>query len=237
MPDRIEDVEVILSDAVAPACGAAQHLFKKDARADPAEKDQVADFRHIDAGGEQIHGDGDIGQPLVLELPDHAFGSVDGARDLGDGVVGDGDAAGFELLLEDPYDHVGMIVGGGEDEGFLFAVRIEMFDQFLRHGAVEVFRQHQLVEVVDLELHLIGNVFDVGDLPGGRIVDRNGVAFFPLDALFGKAGDELMGRFMVHQPAVDDGLPVGVCIDTGLPKISMVCGAGVAVRPILTASK
>ena len=85
--DGIEDVEVILSDAIAPAGGTTQHLLKKDARADAADKDQVADFGHIDACRQQIDCDGDIGQALILELPDRAFRAVNGARDLGNGLI------------------------------------------------------------------------------------------------------------------------------------------------------
>ena len=56
----------------------------------------------------------------------------------------------------------------------------------LGYRAVKIFSEHQLVEVVDLQLDLIGNVFDVGDLTGGRIIHGNGVALIPFDAFFGQ---------------------------------------------------
>ena len=63
-----------LFDPVAAASGTAQHLLEKDARTNTSDKDQIADLGHVDAGGEQIHGDGDVGQAFVLKLADHTSG-------------------------------------------------------------------------------------------------------------------------------------------------------------------
>jgi hypothetical protein len=50
------------------------------------------------------------------------------------------------------------------------------------------------------------------------------------------SGEDPDGRLVVDEVAVDDGLPVAV-VEDGRPKISVVWRAGVAVRPMRTASK
>ena len=68
--DRVVDLEDGLADLVAAPGGAADHLLVQDARAHPAHEDEMADGRHVDAGGQQVHGDGDAGQALVLVAAD-----------------------------------------------------------------------------------------------------------------------------------------------------------------------
>src|SRR5690606_25255666 len=73
---RVVDAEHRLADFVATAGGAAFHLLVENARAHAAHEHQVADARHVDAGGEQVDGDGDVGEALVLVAADqliHAF--------------------------------------------------------------------------------------------------------------------------------------------------------------------
>ncbi|MNZ30845.1 hypothetical protein D3C78_481310 [compost metagenome] len=68
--DRVIDAEHGLADLVAAAGGAALHLLVEDARTHPAHEHQMADARHVDAGGEQVDGDGDARVTLVLVLAD-----------------------------------------------------------------------------------------------------------------------------------------------------------------------
>jgi len=57
-------------------------------------------------------------------LPDHAARTVNGARDLGNGLIRDGNAGGFELLFQNLDNCICMVVGGGENQCFLIAVGI-----------------------------------------------------------------------------------------------------------------
>jgi hypothetical protein len=82
--DRVEDAEDLLADVVAAAGGAAQHLLVEDAAPHPAQEHDVADGRHVDAGGEQVHGDRDRRVALVLEAADELERLVGGAGDLED---------------------------------------------------------------------------------------------------------------------------------------------------------
>ena len=85
----VEDAEGLLADLVAQARGAAEHLVEQDAAVDPAQEDEVADLGHVDAGGEQVHGDGDVGLALVLVAADQLQRLVGGAGDLDDRIVVD----------------------------------------------------------------------------------------------------------------------------------------------------
>ena len=58
------------ADGVTPAGGAANHLLAQDARLDAAQEHEVADGGHVDAGGEQIDGDGNAGKALVFVAAD-----------------------------------------------------------------------------------------------------------------------------------------------------------------------
>ena len=87
MPHRVEDAEGLLADVLAQPGGAPEHLVEQDAAVDPAQEDQVADLGHVHAGGEQVHGDGDVGVALVLVAADQLERPVGGAGDLDDGVV------------------------------------------------------------------------------------------------------------------------------------------------------
>src|SRR6185369_14206043 len=64
--DRVVDLEDGFADVVAAAGGAADHLFVEDARTDAAHEDEVGDGGNVDAGGQQVDGDGDVGVALVL---------------------------------------------------------------------------------------------------------------------------------------------------------------------------
>ena len=55
------------ADLGAQARRAAKHLLVKDAAVDPAQEDKVLDLRHVDAGGQQVDRDRDLGQRVVAE--------------------------------------------------------------------------------------------------------------------------------------------------------------------------
>ena len=66
-----------------------EHLVEEDAAVHPAQEDEVADLGHVDAGREQVDGDGDVRVALVLVAADELQRLVGGAGDLHDGVVVD----------------------------------------------------------------------------------------------------------------------------------------------------
>src|SRR5262249_48168721 len=84
---RVEDPKSLLANLVAPAGGAAKHLVEKDAAIDAAQEHEVADLRHVHAGGEQVHRNRDIWVALVLVAADQLQWLVCSARDLDDSIV------------------------------------------------------------------------------------------------------------------------------------------------------
>ena len=98
--DRIEDAEGLLADFVAKPRRAPEHLFVKDAAVDPTEEDQVGNARHVDAGREQVHGDGDLRQGVVAIGADQGPHAIDAAGHLADGRVFDLAIAGLHGLLD-----------------------------------------------------------------------------------------------------------------------------------------
>ena len=64
--DGIKDTEDLLADFVAESGAPPQHLLIKNAAPDPTQEHEVHNRRHVDAGGEEIDGDGDARLPLVL---------------------------------------------------------------------------------------------------------------------------------------------------------------------------
>ena len=116
---RVEDAEGLLADLVAQAGGAAEHLVEQDAAVHAAQEHEVADFRHVHAGGEQVHRDRDIWIALVLVAADQLQRLVGGAGDLDDGIVVDAAVVLLEGLLEQVHHQVGMGVVDAEDERLL----------------------------------------------------------------------------------------------------------------------
>ena len=120
-------------DLGTQARSAAQHLFKQNAGFHPAQEHQIGDLRHIDTGGEQIHGDSNAGIPLIFKPLDgflHLFGvaAAHTASDLHNGVI---IHAVFRVdVLENVHDHVGMLVVHSIDEGFALFLRIFRIDIF-----------------------------------------------------------------------------------------------------------
>ena len=57
-----------------------------------------------------------------------------------------------------------MVIRGCVNQRFGITIRVEIIGQFLTYGFVEGFGDLQFVELVDLQLYLIGDVFNIGDL-------------------------------------------------------------------------
>ncbi|MNL66271.1 hypothetical protein D3C87_1907090 [compost metagenome] len=66
--DRVVDAKNRFADVVAASGGTAFHLFIKNSRAYSAHKHEVANFRHVNAGGEQIYSDSDARMRFVFVL-------------------------------------------------------------------------------------------------------------------------------------------------------------------------
>jgi hypothetical protein len=62
-------------------------LVEQDAAVHLAQEHQVADFGHVDAGGEQVDRDRHIGIALVLVTANELQRFVGGAGDLDDRVI------------------------------------------------------------------------------------------------------------------------------------------------------
>ena len=83
----IEYTEGIFFDFVAKARGTAQHLVEQDAAIHPAQEYEIADFWHVDTGGEQIDRHRHIGISLVLVTANELQGFVCCAGDLDHCIV------------------------------------------------------------------------------------------------------------------------------------------------------
>ena len=79
---RVENAEDFLADMVGAARGPADHLVVEDAAVHPADEDQGADLRDVDAGGEEVHRHHVFGVRIVAEAADLVRGVVDRAGDL-----------------------------------------------------------------------------------------------------------------------------------------------------------
>src|SRR5207249_5109534 len=61
----IEDAEHELARSLVNARAASDHLMEQNRRMDIAEENDVADARHVDAGGQQVFRRGDYVRPLT----------------------------------------------------------------------------------------------------------------------------------------------------------------------------
>ncbi len=194
---------MIFPDAIPPACRTTKHLSKKDARPDAANEGQITDLRDIYPGSKQIHRDGDVGVPLVLEFSNYALRAINRAGNLGNSIISDRYPTLLERFFQNLYNHISIIIGSGEDEGLLVTVWIEMFYQLPGQRTVKVLRQNELVEMVNLQLDLVRNVFDISYLPCSRFINRDSLAGVPPDAVIMVLGDML--SFM-RPPRLDNTL-------------------------------
>ena len=206
---RVEDAEGFLADCVAPAGGTAEHLVEQDAAVDAAQEHEVTDLGHVHAGGEQIHGDRDVRMALVLVAADQLQRLVGGAGDLDHGIVVDAAIVLCEGLLEQVHHQIGVGVVDAEDERLLPRRGIELLCQDLTHDAVEGFGDDLAVEVLDVQLDLVGGGEEV-ELVGACVVDLHLFYYPPDDAGGGERGIDLQRRLVIDEKAVDDGLAIAV---------------------------
>jgi hypothetical protein len=106
-------------------------------RTHPAQENEVADLRHIDAGGEQIDGHCDAGQALVLVAQDGLVRFVGAAGDLHHRFVVERSPDLLQRFSQQLHDQIGVMVVGAEDQGFLFAGGVDLLGQFVADDAVE----------------------------------------------------------------------------------------------------
>ena len=92
-------------------------------------------------------------------------------------------------LLEQDDDHVGVLVGGAEDERLLVLLGIDVLDELAEHGAVEVLGDDAPVEGVDLERHLVGQLLLLHAL-GRAVEDEHLFARLVADAVLRELRDD-----------------------------------------------
>ena len=222
--DGVVDLEHGFADGVAAAGGAANHLLVQDARLDAAHEHEVADGGHVDAGGEQIDGDGDAGKALVFVAADELVDLVGCAGDFFDRclVVAVAVQVG-KGLAQQAFDHVGVGVGGAENQGFFLAHRVQLLRQLLADDAVEVFVDDAAVEGFELEVQL---VFQLGgfDFAGGEVQRLDLLAFVEVDAVAAEQGFVANGRLVVDEPVVGHGFAVAVGVDGFAEDVGGVLG-------------
>ena len=147
---EVEDVKLVLVRAVqksrAEAGAAADHLPELGLAHDLFEEDQIQHLRHVDAGVQHIHRNGDLRQLLrVGKL-------IDGALDVGHVVVDDlGPAHEVRVLLaEDLEDLFGVGVVLGKDDGLADLVAVVDLEavghEDIQHLADGVLVEDPLVE-------------------------------------------------------------------------------------------
>ena len=85
----VEDAEGLLADVGAEPCRPADHLLVEDAAVHTPQEDQVGDRGHVDAGGQQVDGDGDLWVGIVAERADQLLDPVHTAGELFDRRVVD----------------------------------------------------------------------------------------------------------------------------------------------------
>lgn len=205
--------KVRLLDGGAEARCAAQHLLEKYARFHAAHEDKAAYFRHVDASGEQVHGNGNAGEGLILEAADglvDALAVANTAGDLHDGVFIH-KIPGIDFL-QYFHDHVGVFVVHGVDERFAAGCvfGVDVAGDLFKDCAVEVLVDNSPVEVLDLEIKLVVQEFGIVYLAGDGIEGDDLVAAFVVDAAVAELGAELVRGVVVHKVAVDDSFAVHV---------------------------
>ncbi len=205
----VKNAETFLADVVAFAGGAAQHLLVEDAAVNAAQEHQIADRRHVDAGGQQVDGDGNHRIGFVAVLADQRQRFVDAAGNLDHGIVVHFHALGVKGGLQQAHHHVGVAVGGAEHQRLVRAKGRDAFRQRVADHLIETFGDHFLVEFRDLEIQFIRGLVQV-DAFLLHVVDGHLVAHLVVDAALVQLGADVLRRFVVHQMAVQHGFAVGI---------------------------
>lgn len=174
-------------------------------------KNQIADFRHVDTGGQQINSDSNVGILLVLEAADQVQRLVRRAGNLDHGVIVDAAVTRRKSLFEQIGHQVGVRIGSAEDQRLLPRQRIELLRQIVADHAIERFGDDFAVEILNVEFDFVRR-FKQFDLVIAAVENFDVVSCFPGDTLRGKHGFDLDRRFVIHQKTVDYRFAVAVTV-------------------------
>ena len=182
---------------VAQARGTAQHLVKQNAAVHLAQENQVANFGHVDAGGEQIHRHGHVGQALVFKAANQLQRLVGVAGDLDDGVVFHAAILGLKGGLEQVHHQIGMAGVDAKDQRFSFAAGVYLLRQVVANGLVEWAGDDLAVEVFHIQVDVVWRL-EQFDLVAPGVIDLEVFAHLPVHAVLRQLGVDLYGRLVVH---------------------------------------
>ena len=68
--NRVINLKMCFSNGGTQSGCTAKHLLEQNSGLNTAHKNQCSDLRHIDTGGQKVHGDNDLGQGFILEAFD-----------------------------------------------------------------------------------------------------------------------------------------------------------------------
>ncbi len=221
--DGVEDAESLLADVFGQARRTAEHLLVEDSATHATQEHEVADARDVDPGRQQIDGDGEARQPLVPEAENGLTDVIGRAGDLGDGVVVDVLPPRLQHLLEEAHRHVGVGVGHAEEERLFGKARVDVSRDLLEHDPREALGDDAPIEVLDLEVDVVGENLRDRQLELG-VEDEHLVVRPVVNAVLGQLRDDPDGRVVVHQKPVGNRLPVRVRVDRRAEDLGRVEG-------------
>ena len=172
-------------------------MVKQNAAVDLAQKDKVADFGHVDAGGEQVHGDRHIGQSLVSKALEQAQRLVGIAGDFDDGVVFDTAVLGFKGCFKHIDHQVGMVGIDAKDQSFAQTGGVDFLRQVVAHRLVEGSGDDFSVEVFHIQIDVVWR-FEQVNLVAPGVIHLELFAHFPVHAVLRQFGVNLDGWLVVH---------------------------------------
>ncbi len=208
--DRIINLEYGFADLIASAGGAADHLLVQDPRTDAAQEDQMANPGHVDAGGEQVYGNRNAGETLVLVVLDELRDFVRSAGDLAHRRFVVVFAVHLlEGIVEQALDHVGVQIGGAKDHCLFIAERVDLLRQLPANDLVESLGDHALVEALHVEAEFIVQL-GYFDFTGGEIDGADRLALFKLNAVLREQCFIAYRRLVVNQPVIGHGFAIGI---------------------------
>src|SRR5690606_28922618 len=100
---------------------------------------------------------GDVRDAFIAKLADRTLRVANTARDLHDRVRGLWSVVAVECALH-AFDHfIGMLVADAEDQCLLWTGRVEVvLGELIADDLIELAIDHAAVELVDLEVELVG---------------------------------------------------------------------------------
>ena len=186
----------------------------------------MAYFRHVDAGGEQINGDGDGRIALLLIVPDQFINPIALAGNLPNRVLVVVVAVELlKLFIQLCFNHVGVQIGHAEYHHLFIAKGVKFFCQRFTDDPVEVGGNHATVKGFDFKVEIIFQLSLI-HFAGTDINHFDFFTFFKPDSLFRQTSAVADGRLMVDQPVVGHGFAVGVGVDGFSENIGSVFGGG-----------